>query len=62
MFMRLVSTTLLGPTSYQNVYKDIICVKDDNSETDLFDAVAVQTLAGVAQKIAQTERTQMEIN
>ena len=23
MFMKLVSTSLLGPTSYQNVYKDI---------------------------------------
>ena len=61
MFVRLVSTTLLGLTSYQNIYKDIICIEDKNTETALFDHVTVPTLAGVAQKIARTKETQMDI-
>ncbi len=48
MFMILVSTTLLRPTSYQNVYKDIICIEHDNSEMELFNDVVVTTLAYMA--------------
>ena len=58
--MKLVSTSLLGPTSFNDIYKDITNNENDNSEEELFNDIGVPTLTGVAQKIARTEGAHMD--
>ena len=58
--MKLVSTSLLGPTSFNDVYKEISNQENDNSEEELFNDLTIPTLTGVARKIARTEGTHMD--
>jgi len=58
--MKLVSTSLLGPTSFNDVYKEISNQENDNSEEELFNDLTIPTLTGVARKIAWTEGTHMD--
>ena len=60
VLMKLVSTSLIGPTIYKNVYKNIADNEDMNKETKTSKGVAIPTLAGIARKIARLEGTQLD--